>query len=387
MTGVLRPVTEITISSAFLFGVLLALLGSLKLTLSRSPELNQRRAASLFSLGNIALIAMMPLAGVLIDSIGVQPVLIFSSAATAVSLFALGYRPAIPRGLAAVLLGGLGSAGLCAASIVLMPEAFLWHNPSASLNAGFVFFACGALVTPSLVDVLTRLIGYRRGMALLALACLVPGVVAALTNGDDLRVGAAEAMELAHLWSERPLWFAALVFALYAPLEASITVWATAYFTDHGSDERRVTRVLTGFWGAFLSSRLFVAAVLLANFFRAEMDAWILVLAALLTAVAIGNLAGAVGSRQAGRGLLFVGFCLGPIAPTLVGMVFNRVNPALYGMSVGILFAAGSFGSLAIAPVIAWTARAKANPQSALFVPLFGALLVTAATLVFALIK
>ena len=178
------------------------------------------------------------------------------------------------------------------------------------------------------------------------------------------------------------MWAAALVFLLYAPLEASISFWAKTFFTDHGGDEREATRFLSGFWGALLLSRLLVAGLLFGNFFRADLSAWVLVLAALLTAVALGNLAGTVGSHQAGRGLALVGFCLGPIAPTLVERFFHRLNP---GGTVGTLFAAGSCGSLILSPLIARMARRKSTPQSALFLPLFGALLLTAASLVFAL--
>jgi fucose permease len=387
MTGVLRPLAEVAISAAFLCGVVLALLGSLKLKLSRSMDLGTGWPGGLLSLYNLALIPMMLGSGLLIDAYGVQPVLTVGAAACAISVFALGYRPGVPQGFAAVLLGGFGSAALCTGSLVLIPEAFLWHNPSASLNVGFVLIALGALITPPLVDVATRLVGYRRAMALMALACLVPEVLTALTSSDDFPAGATEALDFGALFSATPLWGAALVFLLYAPLEASISFWAKTFFTDHGGDEREANRFLSGFWGAVLVSRLLVAGLLLGNFFRADLDAWELVLAALLTAVAFGNLAGTVGSRQAGRGLVLVGLCLGPIAPTLLGMLFNRLSPTQYGGAVGILFAAGSCGSLILSPVIARMGRKKGTPQSALFLPLFGALLLTAASLVFALTR
>jgi fucose permease len=367
MTGVLHPVTEVAISAAFLSGVVLALLGSLKLKLSRSMDLGTGRTGVLLSLHNLALIPMMLGSGLLVDAYGVQPVLTVGAAACAISIFALGYRPGVPQGFAAILLGGFGTAALCTGSLVLIPEAFLWHNPSAALNVGFVLIALGALITPPLADVATRLVGYRRAMALLALACLVPEVLTALTSSDDFPAGATEALDFGVLFSAKPLWAAALMFLLYAPLEASMSFWAKTFFTDHGGDEREATRFLSGFWGAVLVSRLLMAGLLLANFFRADVDAWELV--------------------QAGRGLLLVGFCLGPIAPTLLGMLFNRLNPAQYGGAVGTLFAAGSFGSLIFSPFIARMARKKGTPQSALHLPLFGALLLTAASLVFALTR
>lgn len=387
MTGLLRPVTEVTISSAFVFGMILALLGSLKLTLTRSLNLSEGRGGVLLSAFNLALVPMMLLTGVLIDEIGVRPVLIVGSAATAVSLFALSYTPTVPRAFGAILLGGLGASALCTGSIVLMPQAFFPHEPAPSLNAGIVFFALGALVTPALIDVLVRTVGYRRGLALVSLACLVPGVLAALAGSDELAGGSADPAELSAVFSQSSLWLAGLVLALYAPLEASISYWATTYLTDRNAGERRAAWLLSGFWGAFLLSRLAVAALMHGRYIRPEWSGWVLVVPSLLAAVVLGNMAGTVGAERAGRGLVLLGFCLGPIFPTLVGMVFDRIShPEVRceGTAFGALFAAGSFGSLLLAPVIGATLR-KQPMQSALRIPMFGALLLTAVALVFGL--
>jgi fucose permease len=384
MTGMFRPVTETAISAAFIFGMMLALWGSLKLTLARSLNLNEGRVGALLLVFNLALAPMMILSGVLIDVWGVRPVLILSSAATAAAVFALSYAPAVPRAFGAVLLGGLGAAGLCTGSVVLMPEAFFPHEPTPSLNAGIMFMALGALITPAFVDVAIRLIGYRRALAILALACLVPGVLGALAGREDLPTGSGEPLEV---FSQNTLWLAALVLALYSPLEASISFWATTYLTERGSGEGRAAWLLSGFWGAFLVSRLVVAVLMHERYIRPEWSEWVLVIFAMLAAVILGNMAGTVGTARAGRGLLLLGFCLGPIFPTLVGMVFDRISQAEIhadGTAFGMLFAAGSFGSALLAPVIAASVRRR-TMQSALRIPMFGALLLTALALVFGL--
>lgn len=390
MSGVLRPTTEVAISSAFVFGMMLALLGSLKLTLSRSLNLREGRTGVLLFLQNLALVPMMLLSGVLIDAVGVQPVIVASSTVTTLSLFALSTHPKTSQAFAAVLFCGLGSAGLCTGSVVLMPQAFFPGEPLASLNLGILFFALGALVTPVLTDVLLRALGYRKAVALLALASLVPGILAALPGANEVRGGnPALADEFSSLIGHNSLWLAALVVATYTPLEASISFWATTYLTDRGLGERRAAWFLTGFWGAFLVSRLLVAALLHGGYLRERWDAWVLVVPSLLAAVAIGNMAGTVGPEKAGNGLLFLGLCLGPIFPTLVGSVFERMEQdklQSFGTAFGMIFAAGSLGSLVLAPVVASTANKK-TVQSALRVPMFEALLLTAVALVFGLAK
>lgn len=385
MTGLLRPVTEVTLSAAFVFGMVLALLGSLKLSLAKTLNLGEGRVGALLSAFNLALLPMMLLSGVLIDLHGAQLVLMISAGATALGLFALSTRPNVTGAFGAILLTGLGAAGLSTASIVLMPAAFFGRGePLASLNLGNVFVALGALLTPALTDVLLRWLGVRRAIGLLALICLVPGVLAAFAGADALQTGGGKP-DLAALFSVSTLWLAGLVFLLYAPLEASISIWATTYLTDPGHGERRATWLLSGFWTTFLLSRLAAAALQHGGYIRPGWDSWLLVPPALLAAVVLGNLIGTNNPNAAWRGLLLLGFLLGPIFPTLVGMLFQQLDNQdlhAHGTAYGLLFAAGSVGSFILAPLMGSTAR-RQSVQAALRIPLFVALLLTAATLVF----
>src|SRR5947209_16947909 len=126
-----------TISAAFVFGMVLALLGSLKLALAKRLDLGEGRIAGLLSAFNLALMPMTLLSGVLIDLYGTPFVVILSSVATALALFSLSMQPGYGRAFVAVLLAGLGGAGLSTASVVLMPDAFYGRaKTAASLNLG-----------------------------------------------------------------------------------------------------------------------------------------------------------------------------------------------------------------------------------------------------------
>ena len=69
--------------------------------------------------------------------------------------------------------------------------------------------------------------------------------------------------------------------------------------------------------------------------------------------------------------------------PTLLAMLFRYIAPAEQGLAYGIVFAAGSLGSLLLSPVI--TLRTQ-RPVQTLRVPIFLALLLTAVTLVLGLV-
>jgi len=386
----LKPETAVTVSAAFVFGMVLALLGSLKLSLSKRLHLGEGRVGVLLSAFNFALMPMMLLTGLLIDRYGVRWVLILASCVTAVAVVSLGVNPTYRRAFVGVLLAGLGSAGLSTASIVLMPKAFYsMREASAAQNLGNVFFALGALVTPVLTDLLLRTFEFRRCVAVIATLCLVPALLASITDRAALELTPGHA-DLDRLFVDKALWLAAAVFFLYAPLEAAINVWTTTYLTDLGQSERKAAWVLTGFWAAFLASRL-VAALALHHWpgLGRGWDFVLLVLPALLVAVVLGNLAGTASGAAAGRGTLLLGFLLGPIFPTLVGSLFQRLNDEKvygFGTAYGALFAVGSLGSLVLAPLIGARATRR-SVQTALRIPMVIGIGLTLAALVFALAK
>ena len=66
-----------------------------------------------------------------------------------------------------------------------MPAAILPGQEVASANLGFVAFTLGALLTPSLVNVLNRKFGVRRGLQLVALLCVLPALLAVGTASVD----------------------------------------------------------------------------------------------------------------------------------------------------------------------------------------------------------
>ena len=385
----MSSVMLVTISAAFVFGMVLALLGSLKLSLAKRLNLGEGRIGVLLSAFNFTLMPMMLLTGLLIDRYGVRWVLIGASCLTAIAVVSLGIKPTYQRALFGTLLAGLGSAGLSTASIVLMPKAFYFsmREAPAAENLGNVFFALGALVTPVLADVLLRVLGFQRGVTVIAVLCLVPALFAAMTGDADLKLMTKPPV-FDQLFSEKTLWLAAAVFFLYAPLEAAINIWATTYLTDFGHSERGAAWVLSGFWAAFLTSRL-LAALALHHWPAPHVWDWLLiVLPALLVAVILGNLAGTASRGAAWRGILLLGFLLGPIFPTLVGSLFKQLDHSkveCFGTAYGTLFAVGSLSSLVLAPLIGVRAT-RHNVQTALRIPMLLAIALTLAALVFVLV-
>jgi MFS family permease len=397
-------VTAVTVSGAAVFGMVLALLGSIKLALARQFDLTGQRVAGLLATLNLALIPMTVLGGFLVDWWSPRLVLLLGSLLTTTALFAMSYAPTYRRATWAVLVLGFGAAAVSTATIKLMPHAFFPESGMVQrLSLGHVFIALGALVTPALADVLVYRLGFRRAVALLAVLCLAPAILCVLPPfgdavyralrppsyetvqamaGAPLTQGWKHTTESVTLFASGDLWklgLAGLVFFFYAPLEGSITVWTTTYLADVGYGERRAAWLLSGFWAALLGSRLVVAVLPIPTY----LDSALIVVPALLTVVTLGNLAGSAEKVAPRLGLLCLGFLLGPIFPSLIAKVF-KAFPHDQGLAYGCVFAMGSLGGLMLAPLVRARTR-KGEVRAPFRVPLFLGLALTLAALTFAL--
>src|SRR5262249_6340239 len=175
------------------------------------------------------------------------------------ALFMLAMRSTYGSTLVGLVIAAAGSAGLSTTSIVLMPRAFFGpEETTASLNLGNVFLALGALIGPPLTIILLHKIEWRKTLGLLAVVCLIPAILAAISSRALAELSPAPT-PLGELLTSHGVWLAGLVFFFYAPLEAAINFWATTYLTEAGHSERRATWLLSAFWAALLVSRLLVA--------------------------------------------------------------------------------------------------------------------------------
>jgi fucose permease len=385
MTG-LNAATTVTITGAFVFGMVLALVGSLKPALAKRLGIGEARVGGLLSALHLAFIPMMPLAGWLIDRIDIRIILIVGSVLTALGFYLLTARSSYQAALLSLLPVGVGAALVGTACVVLMPKLFEDEKKTAAaVNLGMVFFALGSLVTPTLVDLLLRTYDaerFRRTLLCLAALCLVPAVVAATQFGADGQFQIPhQPVSFGELLSDARIWVAGIVFFLYAPLEFAVGTWATTYLLEHGYSDHRAARLLSGFWLTFLAGRVLTAFLQDQRFLGENGDRILIPLLGLAAAVMLGNLMSASATDKTGLGLLALGLILGPIFPTLAAMVLKLGHAP--GAAYGTVFAIGSLGGLILAPLIGLYARGR-SVQIAWRIPMALGLLMSAAAVVLA---
>src|SRR3954447_10054669 len=89
----LQATTVLMIACAVTFGMVMGLLGSLKLALARRVNLRDDRLGTLLGLVQVACIPLTVLSGLLVDRCGVTGMILFGSFAMALGLFGLALRP------------------------------------------------------------------------------------------------------------------------------------------------------------------------------------------------------------------------------------------------------------------------------------------------------
>lgn len=343
-------------------GMGVALLGSVKIALAQRLQMDEARVGGLVSMFGFAMIPVMLAMGFLTDLLDKQVVVIAGSFLIVASLLVLGRSTKYWSALVAVLLLSAGWSALVNVLNVLMQSAFGGTHTYA-MNLGNSFFCLGAFLTPLLIAFLLQRIGFAPALLALAAFALVSG---ALAFGVDFKALSPPAVEGADpgigvLLSDGIMWLTALALLFYAPMEATMAAWATTYLADKGMAEGRAAAMLSGFWLAFMCSRL-ATALIVARFPLPAGGDTLLIIA--LSILCILVWAGAVFSRgrvTAGTVVVLAGLVFGPTFPTIVGVLMGHVSqdisPALGGRAVGLFFMIGGIGWSVIPILIGAYAR------------------------------
>jgi hypothetical protein len=265
----------------------------------------------------------------------------------------------------------LGEACLAIGTAVLMPEAFTADNPTASMNLGMLYVALGGLLGAAVTRLWPdwRLPG--RFSITIALLCLVPAILAAITGQPERLAGGSS-----HGVNPGIIVAAALVLGLTYPLESLTAGWSQ-------EDAGAPTLVHRGwvFALSFLVSRLLFAYLCDSGIVPRGTEAWAWILLAVVSAVLLGNMA-SEGLSQATAAFAALGLLLGPLQPTLFGILFDSINPGERGSATGFVLAAGAAAVMGLTLTRAGNQVGRTN----LHVMLWLALLACGAALALALL-
>jgi fucose permease len=337
-----------TIAGLLVTGMGLALLGSVKVSLARKLNIDEAKVGGLVSLFGFTMIPVILTAGFLTDLIGRQAVLVAGGVLMTVSLIVLARAKTYRGALLAVLLMSAAWSAQVNVINVLTPLAFE-GSAAFAMNLGNVFFGMGAFLTPLAIVVLLKKSGLSGALYLLAGVVLVSVLLSVSVDFSALAnsTGQAEQTTDSHaeipgtgtLLSDPVMWLCALSLFFYGPIEAAVAAWSTTLLGDQGVSEGTAAGLLSGFWLAFMSSRLITAFTIPVG---AETN---LILG--MGLLSIGVLAGIAfcSNKSITIGLVIAaGLVFGPIFPTIMAVLLGHFEPVVHGRAVGLLFAIGGIG-------------------------------------------
>ena len=371
--------TLMQIAALAVAGMCHALLGSVKVPLSRKLEIDEARVGGLVSVFGFTLIPMVLAAGFLVDSLGKQAVLSAGFAMLIVSLVILARLRSYRMALLAVLVLGTGWSALVNVLNVTSPPAFLPpedipRRMAYAMNMGDFIFGVGAFMTPILVAVLIPKIRLERTFLVLATFAVVPLVLGLGVQWEKLVSNDTETVAggLSVLFSDPVVWLCCLAFFCHVPIEASVATWATTLMTDKGVSEGRASMLLSVFWLTFMGSRLITALTLP----KGADTILVMTMAALCIVftlvIALGRTAWLTCAMVVVAGLI-----LGPIFPTLIAILLSHVQPSLHGRVVGLFFCIGGIGWTAI-PILIGSCAKRTTVQRAFLIATASATILTA---------
>ncbi|HUV14145.1 MAG TPA: MFS transporter [Acidobacteriota bacterium] len=344
--------------SVFIFGIVVAFLGSIKLKLAPRIGADDAQFGKIVAALQWTMVVMAILAGLLLDTLGFRVIVIAGALLSALAIFLIGRGKTIGSVIAACLLLGVAGQFVNVAGNTLNP--MLFDDLSAGSNLGNAFFGLGALLIPILTAFLFTRMSYGKSLSLVALVCL-PAVLFALFGTFPTTGGGSFSANVAlGLLGNHITWLAALTLFCYIGLEVSMAVWITSYASELGASENQASKMLSLFFVAMMIGRLVVGLQdRVTGINLTPIGGYVLVGAALIAAVAITMMMRAKTLGAARNAVLLAGIVFAPMFPTTIGVAFQHFEEAQRGTLFGLIFAIGLIGASTIPAWIGSLAKGK----------------------------
>ena len=362
------------VAGQFLFGIILALLGTLFgiRVVTDALALDVARQTVLLVVLFAGQLICTALAGRVVDRFGGMHVLAVGACGMAAGLACLGMARSFSLVLAAVVVMSAGGSAVNAAANVLVSTVY-GARRGQMLNVLGIFTALGALMLPFVLAGTASMDALRARLLALAAAAAVSALVHAAAREPARAAHHAAPSSAWRLLGDNRVRLLTVMLALDFGSEAVVCGWIATY-TLGTVPEAPATAMVAVYWGALMAGRAVWPSVL------SRMPKLPFVAAAsLCVAVSCLGISQAYSTATLSIAVACAGFTLSPLAPTLLS-VAGDWYPRQTGTVFGLLLALGQIGSVAL-PWIVGRMAIAVGFRPAMFVPAVAAVLVTGVTL------
>ncbi|MCP4725320.1 MAG: MFS transporter [bacterium] len=370
----------VAILSVLGIGIVFSILGAVKLSLTERLKIDDAKFGSLISVLMFSSIILVLLIGPLVDTFGHKPIAVIGFLVAGASIFLLAYSGSYKMAVASCI--GLGIGGMCVNTVgnTLLPLVlFGGENPPAASNLGNVFFGMGAFLTPFVVGMLLKRLGFSNTLSIIGGIVLIPIIFAFMTTSYPELPG-YEIGSAFNLLGTPVVLVASLILFFYIALEVSMGGWITSYLKEVGLTDAKSTMVLSAFWIALMVARLVTS-----QFITPDIGAWAITLLSLVSIATIFLMIIAKNKAMAIAGVLVTGLALGPVFPTVVGYTFAKIPQEVYGSAFAIMFAVGLLGGTTVPKAIGNYAEGKTIRKSLIILVVTAAIL-TVVSIIFRMV-
>ena len=342
-------------SGMFIFGVVLALLG----TLFGLPAMRDRLGVNLAQQGDLFLLLFAGVSfatvavGPLIDRFGTKLVLLVSALLVTLALVGFAAAHSMPSASIAALVIGLGGGGLNTSSNVLTSELYE-GNRGPMFNLLGIFYGFGALFIPLLAAGITSLLPMPELLLCTAVLPAIGVVAYAVLPFPPAREGHGMSWrEIVEVVRYPGLLLFGLLLFIESGNEAVLAGWTSTYLGKAGAAAQLATWILAGYWAGLMLGR-FCATRLLRHF----RDVQLVLLSALGAMAGCAFLLGLRSVPVLAAIVVFTGFAQSAIFPTTLAMIGDRYH-RYTATAFGVLFAIGLAGGAVFPWVVGHISEAR----------------------------
>ena len=359
----------------FVFGIVMAILGSILPSLFERIGFGAGAAGNLFLTMNFAMLVTSLFFGPLVDRFGFKALLAVSALLVAGAFLLLSRATSYGLVLAAAVVLGVGGGGLNGGTNALTSDLHEGDRRGAALNVLGIFFGFGALSIPFLIGTLRDVLGLGRILLLATGLALVPFVIYAVLRFPKAKQARGFPLkEAAPLVRSPLLWLAAFILFFQSGNEFTVGGWISTYLEKtFGFGPGPAALVLAGYWAAVMGGRLVSSRLV-----RKVGNEKLILGSAALALVAAALMAFAPSGAAAAAGAVAIGLGFAAIYPTTLAIVGGRFA-AFTGTAFSIVISVGLVGGM-LAPWLAGKIAEASSLRRGLVIPVFNCAMIVVLT-------